>query len=180
MAKKLIWLDLEMTGLNIETDEIIEAACSITDENLNIIAEISDIYIHQDPSRFEKMDDWNQKQHKESGLWEKVVQSTTTVEEAEKTLLDFIKKHAPAKSILAGNSIWNDRRFIYKYMKNLDSFLHYRMLDVSSIKILKDCWYPKEAHNKKNLHRALDDIRESINELKFYREKIFRSGEEVK
>ena len=173
----LVWLDLEMTGLDLEKDEIIEAACVITDQNLNTKAEISDIYIQQPPERYEQMDQWNQKHHKDSGLWDKVIKSQTTVTEAETILFDFIKKHAPQKSTLAGNSIWNDRRFLNKYMKKIDDYLHHRMLDVSSIKILKNFWFPGENHPKKNLHRALDDVNESIQELQFYRERIFRSHE---
>lgn len=173
MKNNLVWIDLEMTGLHPEVDTVIEAACLITNTDLEIIAEGPDLVIQADPSAFESMDAWNKNQHTKSGLWEKVLTSTITVEEAEEKLLTFIKANARSRPYLAGNSIWQDRRFIRKYMPRLDAYLHYRMLDVSSLKIVVDYWRPKVVYQKKESHRALDDIKESIEELKLYKDHIF-------
>jgi len=162
-----------MTGLHPEVDTVIEAACLITNTDLEIVAEGPDLVIQADPSAFESMDAWNKNQHTKSGLWEKVLTSTITVEEAEEKLLTFIKANARSRPYLAGNSIWQDRRFIRKYMPRLDAYLHYRMLDVSSLKIVVDYWRPKVVYQKKESHRALDDIKESIEELKLYKDHIF-------
>ena len=174
----IVWIDLEMTGLNPEIDEIIEAACLITDTDLNLIAEGPNLILHQDADVYERMDDWNQNQHKKSGLWEKVVASKLTVEEVEEQLLTFIKDNTRKRPYLAGNSIWQDRRFIRKYMPRLDAYLHYRMIDVSAIKIAVDYWRPKVVHIKSESHRALDDIKESIEELRLYQKEIFLGGKE--
>lgn len=172
----LVWMDLEMTGLNPESDEIIEIASLVTDGQLNIIAEGPEIVIHQPPSRFQKMDEWNRNQHTKSGLWAKVLASQVTIADAEKQTLDFLREHtAPKVTPLCGNSIWQDRRFINRYMPAIDSFLHYRMVDVSSFKEMVQRWYPKIGSvNKRESHRALDDIIESVEELKFYRDKVFK------
>lgn len=172
----IVWMDLEMTGLDPLQDEIIEIATLITDKELNIIAEGPEIIINQPESRFEKMDDWNQNQHTKSGLWEKVIASKVTVDQAEKQTLDFIKEYTnPRKAPLAGNSIWQDRRFITIHMKEMDQYLHYRMIDVSTIKELGTRWYDDmESYKKKGSHRAMDDIRESIEELKFFRKNLFK------
>ena len=176
--KNLVWMDLEMTGLDSETDVIIEMATLITDLELNVIETGPEIIIHQSAERFAKMDSWNQTQHTKSGLWAKVLTSTITQDEAEKMTLDFIKQHCgPRESPLCGNSIWQDRRFIAKHMKLLDEYLHYRLVDVSSVKILGKIWYPAESDkgkSKKNSHRALDDIKESIEELRYYRKILFK------
>lgn len=177
--RKLVWMDLEMTGLDSDRDVIIEMATLITDTELNIIAEGPEIVIHRRPELFETMDDWNREQHTKSGLWAKVISSVISQDEAEQETLKFLKQHlGPREAPLCGNSIWQDRRFIAKHMKELDAFLHYRLLDVSTIKIVGKMWYPKDSEKsgeKKNTHRALDDIKESIEELKFYRQAIFKS-----
>ncbi len=173
MKNNLVWIDLEMTGLHPEVDTIIEAACLITNTDLEIIAEGPDLVIQAHPAAFESMDAWNKNQHTKSGLWEKVLASTITVEEAEERLLTFIKANARSRPYLAGNSIWQDRRFIRKYMPRLDAYLHYRMLDVSSLKIVVDYWRPKVVYQKRDSHRALDDVKESIEELKLYKDHIF-------
>jgi len=172
----LVWMDLEMTGLDPDIDLIIETATIITDEELNVIAEGPNLVINVPAGRFDMMDDWNQKQHTKSGLWQKVLDSKISLIDAEKETLAFIKQHVPANAAaLCGNSIWQDRRFIRKHMPQLDSYLHYRMVDVSTVKELckrwySDCMYP----DKVDAHRALDDIVQSIEELKHYRKYIFR------
>lgn len=172
-------MDLEMTGLDPERDLIIEMATLITDSDLNIIAEGPEIVIHRPANLFETMDDWNREQHTKSGLWAKVLESKISQIEAEQQTLSFLKQHiGPRESPLCGNSIWQDRRFIAKYMKDLDNYLHYRLIDVSTIKILGKLWYPKDMEKgieKKSAHRALDDIRESIEELKLYRQALFKN-----
>ena len=176
--KNLVWMDLEMTGLDSDTDVIIEMATLITDLELNVIEVGPEIVIHRSAELFDKMDSWNRNQHTKSGLWAKVLDSKISENEAEKTTVDFIAKHCgPRESPLCGNSIWQDRRFIAKHMKLLDNYLHYRLIDVSTIKILGKIWYPTEAEKgktKKNSHRALDDILESIEELKYYRKIVFK------
>ncbi len=172
----VVWVDLEMTGLDPDKEGIIEIACIITDKDLNVIEEGPDLVIRQPQKLLKAMDAWNQKQHKKSGLIDAVTQSKITLRRAEKTILDFIKKHCvPHKATLAGNSIYHDRRFIIKYMPRLDKFLHYRMIDVSTIKDLVRRWYPKdkELPKKSDSHRALADIRESIEELRYYRKHYF-------
>jgi len=174
----LVWMDLEMTGLDPERDVIIEIATIITDHQLNIIAEGPDLVIHRDSSLFETMDNWNQEHHSKSGLWQKVVSSTISERDAEEETLSFIKKHVGQReSPLCGNTIWQDRRFLVRYMKNLEAWLHYRLVDVSTIKELAARWYPSTVASfakKKNAHRALDDCRESIEEMRQYRETFFR------
>jgi oligoribonuclease len=171
----IVWMDLEMTGLDPVKDKIIEIATIVTDGQLEIIATGPCLVINQPADAFDRMDDWNREHHTKSGLWEKVIASTLSIEEAEEQTLAFLKPLVPAgKCPLAGNSVWQDRRFIANYMPNLDQFLHYRLIDVSTLKELAKRWYPKAQHwSKKNSHRALDDIEESINELKFYREQLF-------
>lgn len=170
-----------MTGLDPETDVIIEIATVVTDSQLNVIAEGPDLVIQRDPALFAKMDSWNQEQHTKSGLWAQVVASTITEAEAERQTLEFIKKYVGHReSPLCGNSIWQDRRFLGRYMKQLEAWLHYRMVDVSTVKELGARWYPQKANQfskKKNSHRALDDVYESIEELKFYREALFIKSE---
>ncbi len=170
---KLVWVDLEMTGLDPRTDKIIEIASLVTDIELNVIAKGPELVIHEPDETYQKMDAWNQNQHKKSGLWKEVVSSTISCEEAGKQTLDFVKAHVgPNQGILAGNSIWQDRRFIQKYWPELVQYLHYRLLDVSTIKLLGQFWYPKKTFKKKDSHRSLSDIMESIAELEFYRKNM--------
>jgi len=171
----LIWLDLEMTGLDTQNDVILEIATVITDSHLNILAEGPVFAIHQDDEKLDAMDKWNQRQHKKSGLVERVQQSTVTTTEAEEMTLDFIKHLVPSKkSPMCGNSICQDRRFLARLMPSLEDYFHYRNLDVSTVKELAQRWCPKlQKFKKKQQHLALQDIKDSIEELLFYREKFF-------
>ncbi len=172
----LVWLDLEMTGLDVEKDVVIEIAALITDYDLNIIAEKPPIVIYQPEDKLNNMDDWNLKHHTESGLLADVRTSVISVENAEKRILEFITPYVPAQtSPLCGNSVYNDRMFMKRYMKALDNYLHYRLIDVSTLKELYKRWKPDApVFEKKKTHRALDDIKESIEELKFYQKNFFR------
>ena len=175
--QNLVWMDLEMTGLDPERDVIIEVAVIVTDQNLNIVAEGPDVAVYQPAALFDGMDQWCREHHTASGLWAKVQASTLSLEQAETMVLDFIRPYVGEReSPLCGNSIWQDRRFIVRYMPKLDRYLHYRMIDVSTIKELVRHWYPERCKygEKKNEHRSLADIRESINELKHYRSVVFR------
>lgn len=170
-------MDLEMTGLDPDKENIIEIATLITDGNLNLIAEGPDLVIHQKPKLLKAMDEWNLKQHAKSGLIEAVQKSKLSVADAEKATLDFIQQHVPPKtSPLCGNSIHHDRRFLIKYMPKLHDYLHYRHVDVTTIKALIQRWYPKPKvyPKKRENHRALTDIRESVEELRFLREEYFK------
>lgn len=174
----LVWLDMEMTGLDPAKERIIEIATILTDGNLVEIAVGPELVIHQDDAVLAAMDDWNRTHHGASGLTERVKSSTVTDADAEAQTLAFIKEHVGGKDrpVLAGNSIHQDRRFIRKYMPKLDARLHYRMVDVSTIKELARRWFPAivvKQPPKKDTHRALDDIRESIEELRFYRANVF-------
>lgn len=180
MAQKdsnLIWLDLEMTGLNPERDAIIEIAVIATDSNLNIIAEGPEIALHQPSDVLDGMDEWCVKHHGESGLTERVQQSDISEAQAEQMVLDFVKQHVPAKkSPMCGNTIYQDRRFLIKHMPVLEAYFHYRLLDVSTVKMIAKAWAPKvyDGFKKKLAHRAMDDVRESIGELKHYRDTFFK------
>lgn len=175
-AALLVWMDLEMTGLDPEGDTILEIATIITGGNLEVVEEGPVFAIHQPTSVLAAMDDWNREHHAASGLTARVAASPVTMAEAESQTLDFVRRHcAPRSAPLCGNSIWQDRRFLARYMPTLESYLHYRIVDVSSIKELAARWYTDlELPKKRNAHLALDDIRESIAELRFYRQTIFR------
>ncbi|KAF0750050.1 putative oligoribonuclease isoform X1, partial [Aphis craccivora] len=169
----IVWFDGEMTGLDYDHHTLIEAAIIITDKNLNVLAESPNIIIHQSDEVLENMEDWPKKQHALSGLTENVRKSNISIEEADQMLYEFIKPFTP-KGVcpLAGNSIYMDRTFIRKYMPKLESHLSYRLIDVSSLKELFKRWKPElanEAPKKSLQHRALDDIKESVQELKFYK-----------
>jgi len=174
----LIWIDLEMTGLNPETSVILEIAAVVTDGSLHTVAEGQDMAIHYPEKVLQNMDGWSKKQHQSSGLLERVRASSVDCGGAEKEVLGFVSKHCKqGKSPLCGNSIWQDRRFLIKYMPKLEAFFHYRNVDVSSVKELAKRWYPSlPVYKKKKAHLALSDIKESINELKYYREKVFLPG----
>ncbi|MDQ3367555.1 MAG: oligoribonuclease [Myxococcota bacterium] len=174
----LVWVDMEMTGLDPGKERIIEIATILTDGNLTEIAVGPDLVVHQDDAVLATMDDWNRTHHKASGLTERVKSSTITDEDAEAQTLAFLAAHVGPKErpVLAGNSIHQDRRFIRKYMPRLDTRLHYRMVDVSTIKELARRWFPQliaKQPAKQDTHRALDDIRESIDELRYYRQHLF-------
>jgi oligoribonuclease len=172
----LVWMDLEMTGLDPERDTILEIATLITDASLDVVAEGPVVAVHQPPAALRIMDQWNREHHAASGLTARVEASTVSMAEAETRTLEFIKQHCPERvSPLCGNSIHQDRRFLVRYMPTLDAYLHYRNIDVSTVKELVRRWYPDgvQAPEKKKFHRALDDIHESIAELRFYREHYF-------
>jgi oligoribonuclease len=176
-SNNLVWIDLEMTGLDPATDHIIEIATIVTDGELNIIAEGPELAIHQDQHILQQMDEWNQKHHGESGLIHRVQESSHHEQDVEAETLGFLMNYIGAgESPMCGNSICQDRRFLVNWMPELEAFFHYRNLDVSSIKELTRRWYPDVAKGlvKQGTHQALDDIRESIEELKYYRTHIFK------
>ena len=171
----MVWVDLEMTGLDPDRDVIIEAAVLITDGELDIVAHGPELAIHRGPEEIALMDAWNRRTHGESGLTERVRRSDTSVEQAEDEILEFLAEWTLARtSPLCGNSVHQDRAFIRREMPRLYDWLHYRIVDVSTIKELVRRWYPEvEPFAKQQSHRALDDIRESIDELRWYRQHVF-------
>lgn len=175
--ENLIWLDLEMTGLNSDKDRILEIATIVTNSNLDIIAEGPVFAIHQPTELLETMDSWNTSHHTASGLIDRAKKSSITESQAETETLDFLKDYVPPKkSPLCGNSICQDRRFLYHYMPNLDQFFHYRHLDVTTLKILAQRWAPQimTGSVKESQHLALQDIRDSIAELRYYRKHLLK------
>jgi len=175
--ENLIWIDLEMTGLEPDTDLIIEMATIVTDTNLNVLAEGPVIAIHQSDAALAGMDEWNTRTHGESGLTQRVRESRISAAEAEAQTLAFLELWVPkGKSPICGNSVGQDRRFLCLYMPQLEAFFHYRVLDVSTLKILAERWAPqvKESFVKRGTHQALDDIRESVAELQHYREHFLK------
>ena len=178
MGRNLIWIDLEMTGLNPDTMVILEIATIVTDANLDIIAEGPHIAINYPENVLDRMEEWSRSHHQASGLLDRVKASTINCSSAEQKTLKFVSAHCKkGESPLCGNTIWQDRRFLIKHMPLLESYFHYRLIDVSSIKELVSRWYPDLVPYKKEKdHLALNDIKESIGELKLYRENIFVSS----
>lgn len=174
-AAHLAWIDLEMTGLDPDVDVILEIACIITDAELNVVAEGPVLALSAPADKLAGMDEWNQKQHRKSGLLDRVLASTETMATAEAKTLEFLAAHLPAGKIpLCGNSIWQDRRFLARHMPALETFFHYRIVDISSFKELARRWYPDMPPFKKSdTHLALADILESVEELRHYREHLF-------
>ncbi len=173
----LIWIDLEMTGLDPQQDQIIEIATVVTDAHLAILAQGPVIAIHQPAAVMDAMDEWNTRHHGDSGLTERVRRSTSSAEDAERETLAFLCQYVPpGKSPMCGNSICQDRRFLARLMPELEAFFHYRNLDVSTLKELSRLWKPElmSGFVKKGAHLALDDILESIDELKYYRDNFIR------
>ncbi|CAK8682406.1 unnamed protein product [Clavelina lepadiformis] len=174
---RLVWVDLEMTGLDIENDVILEMACLVTDGSLNVLAKGPNLVIHQPGKVLDRMNDWCKEHHGKSGLTDAVRQSQISLQTAEYQMLSFIRSHVPAKCCpLAGNSVHVDKKFLDKYMPQFTDHLHYRIIDVSTIKELCRRWYPDlEVPLKATNHRAMDDITESIEELKFYQNSVFKN-----
>lgn len=171
--ENLVWMDLEMTGLDPEQDVIIEIATIVTDKDLNIIAEGPVLAVHQPDVLLDAMDDWNTKTHGNSGLTRRVRESQVNARAAELQTLEFLQQYVKAgASPLCGNSIHQDRRFLVKYMPELEAYMHYRNIDVSTLKELAKRWKPEvvSSFNKKGAHQALDDIKESIDEMLHYRQ----------
>jgi oligoribonuclease len=173
----LIWIDLEMTGLNPDQNLIIEIATAVTDKELTVLAEGPVMAIHQTDEVLATMDEWNTRQHANSGLTERVRESQVSEKEAERLTLEFLRQHVDqGASPICGNSICQDRRFLIRHMPELAAYFHYRNLDVSTLKILAKLWLPEVGNRfeKKSVHLALADIHDSIRELRFYREHLFK------
>jgi oligoribonuclease len=178
-ANNLIWIDCEMTGLNPNKERLIEIATIVTDSQLNILEEGPVFAIHQADELLNAMDAWNTRQHNESGLVARVKASVVTEAQAEEETIKFLRKYIPSgKSPMCGNSVYLDRRFLELYMPTLERYFHYRVIDVSTLKELALRWAPRvySGVQKESKHLALDDIRESVEELQYYREHLFRSN----
>lgn len=176
-VNNLIWIDLEMTGLEPDVDRVLEIATLVTDQELNIIGQGPVIAIHQSDEQLAAMDDWNQKHHGASGLIERVRASQFDEAQAVALTIDFLSQYVPkGVSPMCGNSVGQDRRFLNKYMRELEDYFHYRNLDVSTIKELVKRWSPETmaGFSKQSTHQALQDIQESIAELQYYRSKVFK------
>lgn len=174
--ERMVWIDLEMTGLDITHDRIIEIATLVTDGELNLIAEGPNLAVHVSDEVIAGMDEWNTTHHHRSGLVDRIRAEGVSVAEAQAQTLNFLNEHVePNTAPLCGNSVWNDKRFLEKEMPDIVEFLHYRMIDVSTVKELARRWYPEvPRYDKKGAHLALDDIRESVEELRYFRERVFR------
>ena len=172
----MVWVDLEMTGLNPEIDRIIEVAALITDSELNIVAHGPELAIHRTQQELSVMNAWNRETHGKTGLIDRVRQSEITIEDAEEQLAEFVREWTEERSApLCGNSVHVDKRFMYREMPSVVEWLHYRIVDVSTLKELARRWYPDmEEFAKREAHRALEDIRESIDELRWYRQHILK------
>ncbi|MFB1004898.1 MAG: oligoribonuclease [Candidatus Poseidoniaceae archaeon] len=175
-ADRLVWIDLEMTGLDVTKESIIEIATVITDGELNVLAQGPNLAISVDESLLAGMDEWNTTHHTSSGLVERVKHQSVSLEEAERQTLEFLCEWVPEGTApLCGNSVWNDKKFMEKEMPSLVAHLHYRMIDVSTVKELARRWYPGiSRYEKKGAHLALDDILESIEELRYFRTRVFK------
>uniref|UniRef100_A0A6J0TLV9 Oligoribonuclease, mitochondrial n=1 Tax=Pogona vitticeps TaxID=103695 RepID=A0A6J0TLV9_9SAUR len=184
MGQRMVWVDLEMTGLDVDKDQILEMACLITDSDLNILAEGPNLIINQPDELLDGMSEWCKEHHGKSGLTKAVRESTISLRQAEYEFLSFVRQQTPPGLCpLAGNSVHADKKFLDKHMPQFMNHLHYRIIDVSTIKELCRRWYPEDyefAPKKAASHRALDDIRESIKELQFYRNKIFKQRTDEK
>lgn len=181
-ANNLIWIDLEMTGLDPDFDRIIEIATVVTDLQLNVVANGPVMAIHQSENLLNSLDDWNNKHHTQSGLLDKVRKSQISESEAEQTTIAFLKQHVSSgQSPMCGNSICLDRRFLYRYMPELENFFHYRLIDVSTIKELAKHWAPSvfKGVEKQSTHEALKDIMDSIEELRHYRKHFFKVSDGI-
>ena len=178
---RLVWMDLEMTGLDLQRHHIVEIAVLVTDANLDVLVDGLDLVVHQPAEVLAEMDDFVRKMHTKSGLLSEIERSSLTLEDASKQTLEYIKRFVPEPGTapLCGNSIGVDRRFLDRYLPDLDRYLHYRSIDVSSLKELCRRWYPeayKRRPSKTESHRALDDITESVAELRYYRDAIMRQA----
>ena len=174
---RLVWLDMEMTGLDPQKERIIEVAVVVTEPDLTVVAEGPVLVIHQEDALLDAMDSWNRSTHGKSGLIDKVKASTLTEAQAEIELIGFLSKYVPAgKSPLCGNTVSQDRRFMFNYMPKLEQFFHYRTIDVSTLKELARRWKPEllKGFEKRSKHEALEDIYESIDELKYYRDSFIK------
>ncbi|XP_065199989.1 probable oligoribonuclease isoform X2 [Planococcus citri] len=176
-SARMVWLDMELTGLDLEKDTIMEIACVITEGNLSFVAQAPTFIIHQPKEVLDQMGPWCQQQHAKTGLIDECLKSSTTVQEADEQLYNFVKKYVPeGKGCVAGNSVYMDKWFVIKYLPKLNSHLHYRLIDVSTLKELCRKWRTedfKKIPEKAYTHRALDDIMESIDELKHYKKILF-------
>ena len=178
----LVWIDLEMTGLDPKKCTVLEIGVLVTDNELNVIEEGPEIAIHHSEKTLEGMEAWSKHHHRKSGLTQACRESKISMKKAEEKALKFIRSHCHIKTApLCGNTIWQDRRFLVKYMPTLESYLHYRTIDVSTLKELGQRWFPgkyKMPREKNQTHRVMNDIRESVEELRFYRDKLFIKREE--
>ena len=173
----LVWVDMEMSGLNPDTDKVLEIATIVTDAQLKVLAEGPVLAIYQPDDVFERMDEWNTRTHGESGLVKRCQESMVSEDDAVAQTLSFLEQFVPeGKAPLCGNSIGQDRRFMFRHMPKLEAYFHYRNIDVSTVKELVRRWQPEllDGFTKKGVHLALDDIRESIQELSYYREHVFK------